>query len=63
MNTTCERFAILMARRCGMTYAQAQKKFPRGYSKNSVYKNATETHEAHCVHCARAEVMAKMRCE
>jgi hypothetical protein len=58
---TCAQFAITMAKQKGMTYSQAQKKFPRGPYKNSVYKNASETHEAHCVHCARAEVMAGMR--
>ncbi len=56
---TCLRFAQLMARTCGMSYAEAVKKYPRGPYKNSVYINSWETHQAHCIHCARAEVLAK----
>jgi len=54
---TCLKFAQLMARNRGMNYADAVKKYPRGPYKNSVYKNAWETHQAHCIHCARAEIL------
>jgi len=56
---TCLRFAQLMAKRCGMSYAEATLRYPRGPYENSVYENGWETHTAHCVHCARAEVLAK----
>ena len=56
---TCIRFATIMAKHNGMSYADATRKYPRGYEKNSVYINGYETHTSHCVHCARAETMSK----
>ena len=47
-----------MAKQKGMTYAKAIKRFARGYNSKSVYVNATDIKEAHCVHCARAEALA-----
>ena len=54
----CLRFAETMAKQKGMTYAKAIKRFARGYNSKSVYVNATDIKEAHCVHCARAEALA-----
>jgi hypothetical protein len=61
MNTNnCQRFAAILASKHGMTYAQATKKYVRGYEANTVYINATQTSEkAHCVHCARAEALSR----
>ncbi len=53
----CQKFATILAKGAGMTYAQATKKYPRGCEDKTVYKNDYETHRAHCVHCARAEVI------
>ena len=54
---TCIRFAELLAKQYGMTYAEATKKYPRGPHKNTCYKNYYEYVEGHCVHCARVEAM------
>lgn len=54
----CKKFAMIMAKQKGMTYAEATKKFARGYTKNSVYVNKTGILEGHCVHCSRASALA-----
>lgn len=56
----CELYAKIVAKRQGMTYAQAIKKFPRGPIKNSCYYNDLDYLEAHCVHCARTNAIMKM---
>ena len=58
-NPICLKFAQTMAKVCGMTYAEATKKYPKGYNSISVYIDGVKTHQAHCVHCARAEVISK----
>jgi hypothetical protein len=57
--TTCQLFATVTAKQHGITYKEAVKRYPRGYTKNSVYHNASEITEAHCIHCARAEAIQK----
>ena len=54
----CKKFATLMAKQKGLSYAEATKKYPRGFEKNSVYIDATCLRFGHCVHCARAEALA-----
>lgn len=53
----CLIFATTLAKQKGITYTQATKKYPKGYNVKSVYVNATDILEAHCVHCARAEAL------
>ena len=55
---TCEKFARAMAKTKGMTYKEAVEKYPRGYEAKSVYVDGSKIHTAHCVHCARAEVLS-----
>jgi len=55
----CERFARSMAKQKGMSYKEAIKKYPRGFEDKSVYVDGSHIHKAHCVHCARAEVLSK----
>jgi len=57
--STCLRFAQLMAKQQGMTYAEATKKYPKGFNNRSVYIDGVRTIEGHCVHCARTEAMSK----
>ena len=59
MAITCLMFAKNMAKCCGMSYAEATRKYPRGFNSRSVYIDGVKVHQAHCVHCARAEVIAK----
>jgi len=59
VKSTCLIFAQKIAQLHGLTYAEATKKFPRGFNSKSVYLDGVRTHEGHCVHCARAEAMSK----
>jgi len=48
-----------MAKKRGISYDVWVKKYPRGPYQNSVYVDASKTHEGHCVHCARVEAYWK----
>jgi hypothetical protein len=55
----CERFSRAIAKKLKIPYNEWVKRYPRGPHSNSVYINATQTHDAHCVHCARVEAFYK----
>lgn len=55
---TCKRFATIYAKKSGLSYSEAIKKYPRCDSKN-VYWNDCETVSGHCVHCARVDAINK----
>ena len=59
-NEHCKRYATIMAKQFGMTYAQATKKYPRSCNADEVYlQDGCSTLKAHCIHCARTEAMVK----
>ena len=56
----CYDYAYNVAKQKGLSYQKATKMFPMGYNRKSVYIDKVNIHEAHCVHCARAEVLIKI---
>jgi hypothetical protein len=58
--TRCEMFARLMAKQLGKSYQEMTKKYWRR-SNHEVWVGPENVHtvRGHCVHCARADAMAK----